>query len=78
MWDLDVKGTRMPDTKKPKEDAAERSGRSVTPGNYKVVVTYNGFKDSTKVEVKLDPNIQMTVNELSEKAALIDKFNSKF
>ncbi|MBX2944025.1 MAG: hypothetical protein KF860_16950 [Cyclobacteriaceae bacterium] len=76
MWDLDVKGTRMPDTKKPKEDAAERSGRSVTPGNYKVVVTYNGFKDSTKVEVKLDPNIQMTVNELSEKAALIDKFNS--
>ncbi|MCB0492595.1 MAG: hypothetical protein KDC93_09275 [Cyclobacteriaceae bacterium] len=76
MWDLDIKGTRMTDTKKPKADAAERGGRSVTPGNYKVVVQYNGFKDSTKVEVKLDPNIPMTVNELNEKAALIDRFNS--
>lgn len=76
MWDLDVKGTRMPDAKKPKEGAAEPGGRTVTPGNYKVVVSYNSFKDSTNVEVKLDPNIQMTVNELNGKAALIDALST--
>lgn len=75
-WELDVKGTRMPDSNKPKPDAAERGGRSVTPGNYKVVIAYNNYKDSTQVEVKLDPNISMTLSEMTEKAALIDKFNA--
>ncbi len=75
-WKLDVKGYRMPDQKKPKDDAAERGGRSVTPGAYKVVISYNNFKDSTSVEVKLDPNISMTNNEMIEKAELLDKFST--
>lgn len=74
-WDLDIKGTRMPDTKKPKSDAAERGGRGVTPGNYKVVIAYDNYKDSTKVEVKLDPGIPMTLSEMNDKAALLDKFD---
>ncbi len=74
-WELDVKGVRMPDTKKPKDDAPERGGRTVTPGNYKVVMAYNNFKDSTMVEVKLDPAVQMTTSEMLDKAALIDQFN---
>lgn len=74
IWELDVKGARMPDTKKPAADAAERGGRSVTPGTYKVVFQYGAYKDSVNVEVKVDPNIQMTVNEMSEKAELLDKF----
>ncbi|MEQ8425045.1 MAG: hypothetical protein RIA63_10070, partial [Cyclobacteriaceae bacterium] len=75
-WELDVKGVRMPDDAKPKPDANERGGRSVTPGNYKVVFSYDTFKDSTMVEVKLDPKIQMSVSELNEKAELIDNFSS--
>lgn len=74
-WDLDVKGERMPDTKKPKDDAPERGGRSVTPGNYKIVIAYNNFKDSTAVEVKLDPDIQMNNSEMIEKAEMLDKFS---
>ncbi len=75
-WELDIKGARMPDTKKPAADAAERGGRSVTPGTYKVVFQYGAYKDSVNVEVKVDPNIQMTVNEMSEKAELLDRFAS--
>ena len=73
-WELDVKGERSPDSNKPKEDAAERGGRTVTPGNYKVVYTYNSLKDSTTVEVKLDPGIPMSISEMNEKAEMIDKF----
>ncbi|MCB0490019.1 MAG: hypothetical protein KDC99_16170 [Cyclobacteriaceae bacterium] len=75
-WGLDVKGERTPDQKKPAADAAERGGRSVTPGNYKVVFAYGPHKDSTMVEVKLDPEIQITVSEMNDKAALIDKLNT--
>lgn len=75
-WDLDIKGERMPDVKKPAADAAERGGRSVTPGNYKIVYQYGSFKDSTTVEVKVDPNIQMTVSQMIEKAALIDRLSA--
>ena len=74
-WELDMKGVRMPDDKKPGQDANEPGGRAVTPGNYKVVFTYGEFKDSTLVEVKMDPQINMTNNELTEKAALIDRLN---
>lgn len=75
VWELDVKGVRMPDAKKPKEDAKEPGGRKVTPGSYKVVMSYDTFKDSTTVEVKLDPHIPMTQSELMDKAALIDQFS---
>ncbi len=75
-WELDVKGERSPDSSKPKDDAPERGGRTVTPGKYKVVFVYNNVKDSVVVEVKLDPNIPMTVSNMNEKAEMIDKFNS--
>jgi hypothetical protein len=74
-WELDTKGVRMPDSSKPKEDAHERGGRSVAPGNYKVVFAYNNLKDSITVEVKLDPSIPMSISAMNEKAALIDTFS---
>lgn len=76
LWELDIKGVRMPDAKKPGPDANEPGGRAVIPGNYKVVFSYGSFKDSTMVEVKLDPRINMTKSELLEKAAMIDQFNT--
>ncbi len=76
VWELDTKGVRMPDAKKPGQDASEPGGRAVTPGNYKIVFSYGGFKDSTLVEVKLDPKINMTNGELLEKAAMIDQLNT--
>ena len=75
-WGLDVKGVRMPDTKKPAADADERGGRSVTPGTYKVVFQYGTVKDSVNVEVKVDPNISMTANEMKEKADLLDQWST--
>ena len=74
VWEMDMKRVRFPTQSKPKADAAERGGRSVLPGTYKVVVNYQDQESSTDVEVKTDPKLPVSKEEMTAKAKLIDHF----
>ncbi len=73
-WALNRKGIRYPSWDEPREDADEPSGGSVLPGRYKIVVSFNGEKDSTFAEVKLDPRSEVTLKDVQEKDAALKDF----
>ena len=73
-WGLNKKGVRGPSWDEPKEDADEPGGGTVLPGRYKLVVAFNGEKDSTFVNVKLDPRTEETAKDLAEKDVVLLNF----
>jgi hypothetical protein len=73
-WFLNRKGIRFPSWDDPREDADEPSGGSVLPGRYKLVISFNGEKDSTFVNVKLDPRSEMTMPDIAAKDAVMQDF----
>ncbi|HLX13043.1 MAG TPA: hypothetical protein VKS81_09540, partial [Bacteroidota bacterium] len=70
-WDLSMKAERSPNTPKPAADAAEQGGLSVLPGTYTVRMTMGTYKDSGKVTVKLDPRLNVPVQDYTAKYALL-------
>ena len=66
-WDMRVKGIRFPSKSEPKKDADDPGGVYVMPGKYKAVFNYLEFKDSTFVEVKMDPRLNITPSDLKLK-----------
>jgi hypothetical protein len=73
-WPLTRKGVRFPSWEDPRDEADEPSGGSVLPGRYKLVLTINGEKDSTYVNVKLDPRSEMTQQDIVAKDAVMQDF----
>lgn len=72
-WNLDEKGVGSPSRNKPKANAPEPSGASVLAGTYKLRLTFGDQKDSTMLNVKLDPrftndgaNVQARYNRTKE------------
>jgi hypothetical protein len=61
-WRLNEKGVRYPGRKKVKKDAKDPWGPLVLPGEYKLVITYGTFSDSTHVEVKPDPRVSFSLD----------------
>lgn len=74
IWDTRAKGVRFPTRSEIAKDADDPSGVYVMPGTYKLVGTYNGHKDSTTVDVALDPRLSITVNDLQARNARIKSF----
>lgn len=74
-WDLSQAGVSRPSLTRPKEGASERSGRSVVPGKYKVVLTFGDEKAEGVVQVLPDPSLTATQDEMVAKAKLIDYHN---
>ncbi|MCK6619973.1 MAG: hypothetical protein L6Q94_05715 [Calditrichia bacterium] len=70
-WDLSRKGMRFPETPQPGKNAPEPSGAAVSPGDYKIRVSFREHKDSTAVKVKFDPRIQITPAELQRREDLL-------
>lgn len=56
-WELDRKGTRFPNSAKPKADAPEPSGDLVPPGIYTVRISNGAIADSASVVVQRDPRL---------------------
>ena len=50
------------------------SGGQVMPGRYKFVVSFNGERDSTYINVKLDPRSDLTMKDLTDKDAVMSEF----
>jgi hypothetical protein len=72
-WNLDEKGVRSPSRNKSRANASEPRGTSVLAGTYKLRMTFGDQKDSTMINVKLDPrfpndadNIQARYNRIKE------------
>jgi photosystem II stability/assembly factor-like uncharacterized protein len=76
-WFLDRKGVQRPSRRERKEDDGEPGGTPVMPGTYKVVVVDGNNRDSAMVDVKLDPRIDLNVNDLAKMEASIDDYNSR-
>lgn len=70
-WPLNRNGGRYPswgENGSPDEDAPGTGGQ-VLPARYKVVISYKGEKDSTFVNVKADPRVNISMKDLQEKDA---------
>ncbi len=71
-WNYDRKGIRWPDTPRPEKDH-EYAGPSVLPGTYKVKVSFADYSDSTEAEVKTDPRINFSMDNLKARSNYLDK-----
>ena len=54
-WGFEMKGSRQPNSVKPKEGADEPKGMQIFPGTYKLIVSLDKDADSSMLLVKNDP-----------------------
>ena len=74
-WNMRMDGVRFPSrSKEPKEDEDLPSGMQVMPGTYKVVMSFNDYRDSTMITIHHDPRIPF--NEKDREA--YDSMNKKY
>jgi len=71
-WNLRSNGVNRPGRRIPKENTNLPSGFYVLPGKYTVIMTYGNQVDSTEVEVKFDPRVDVSEEIL---AARIEKYD---
>jgi gas vesicle protein len=71
-WDLDRKSERMPSRPKPEPGAPEPANWNVTPGTYKVRLSYLKHMDSATVNVKADPRLAFTEQEMLANTVFFD------
>ncbi len=63
-WRMNEKGINYPSRKAPKKNRGERGGVRVWPGTYKIVMSFGNQKDSTMVNVKFDPRLDIPLSTL--------------
>ncbi len=64
-WNMDEKGPDRPERKISK-NKRERGGTEVKPGTYKVKVSFGETTDSTRVTVKTDPRLNVSLASINE------------
>lgn len=74
-WSMNRDGVRFPGWEDPKKDSDPPGGGApVVPGKYKMIFEYQDHKDSLEVEVKLDPRLDLTANQVAEKEKMVKGF----
>ncbi len=73
-WDRRKEGVNYPSRKKPKKDAEAPRGYEVLPGKYKLILSYNGSKDSVEIDIKKDPRSSTTMEDLEAINAVYDQY----
>ncbi len=76
-WRLDRKRVRFPNEPEPRATDKERGGPSVLPGLYTVHISYRSHSDSTQVQVKFDPRLEVDKNYLIDRHNLLQKIIAK-
>lgn len=76
-WNLDRKGVRFPNQPKLKVGEREYGGPSVLPGKYFVKISIGNYSDSAYVNVKLDPRLTITDEDLSAREKILNKVIAK-
>jgi photosystem II stability/assembly factor-like uncharacterized protein len=75
-WYMSEKGVRRP-SRKISKSKSEPGGVTVLPGTYKLVLQYNGVKDSANITVKYDPRIPLSDEVLKSKYDLKKQIEKK-
>ncbi len=78
-WGMDEKGPDRP-ARKVSTNKRERGGTNVKPGTYKVTVDFGESSDSTRVTVKTDPRLNVSlaaVNEVYEHSKQLEGYTQK-
>ncbi len=74
-WALDEKGERNPARERAREGQGRGFGRfggaSVLPGTYKLRLTYGNMKDSTTINVKSDPRLNVPQAIIEQRYAML-------
>ncbi len=70
-WPMNRDGVRFPSRATVKADADPNGGPRVLPGTYTVAVKYGPHTSSTEVEVKADPRLPFTMDQMKAKDAAI-------
>ncbi|MEZ4884577.1 MAG: hypothetical protein R3E32_07630 [Chitinophagales bacterium] len=68
-WGFNENGVHFPSREDTKPDADPPSGGRVLPGSYKVILSWKDYKDSTSVNVKLDPRGTTTLEQVTAQKA---------
>ncbi|MCF6351627.1 MAG: hypothetical protein L3J06_01315 [Cyclobacteriaceae bacterium] len=63
-WGMDEKGINYPSREAPKKKEEENGGVSVLPDTYKIVMSFGDQKDSTMINVKFDPRLDIPYSTL--------------
>lgn len=74
-WNMRANGVSYPSYNDRKPTDNPPQGPAVFPGKYKIVVEHKSFRDSTFVNVKTDPRIPVTLEQLTAKKETLDDFN---
>jgi len=75
-WRMNRNGVRYPSWRTTKKDAdPPGGGPSVLPGTYKMVCIYGDFKDSTMVNVNLDPRRKMSAAQMRQQEQAINDYS---
>lgn len=75
-WRPDAKGVEFPRREEAKEKR-EPGGMPIIPGTYKVVFEYGEHKDSTELNVELDPRMDSALIDRKAKYTAMKAFNEK-
>jgi hypothetical protein len=60
-WNFETKGIRFPSKEEPKKDSEEEgNGPSVMPGTYKIIYSWNDIKDSSTVNIGIQPGLEVS------------------
>ncbi len=76
-WYMNEKGTNFM-SRRDRRGNREPGGVTVLPGTYKVRFTFGDQKDSTEVEVKYDPRIQMSNTAIQAQYNAMKSLESKY
>ncbi|MEO9967079.1 MAG: hypothetical protein ABJF11_14870 [Reichenbachiella sp.] len=74
-WDMCRRGFRSSDTARPDKEKQDVSGRWVLPGQYRVQFRYGTDSVSTSVQIKKDPRIDISIEEMTKNAQTRDRIN---
>jgi photosystem II stability/assembly factor-like uncharacterized protein len=74
-WRLTEEGTFFPSREIREEDDRPSSNVQVMPGQYKAIFKYKGHIDSTMVDVRMDPRVEVTETDVKKKKMAIQNFN---
>jgi len=73
-WGLDAKGVKTPTRGDFYKKDTEPGGGTLAPGKYKLVLRNGDAADSTYVNVKLDPRVEIDENEINKSIAASKDF----
>lgn len=73
-WNMRMDGIRYPSRREAKPDDDLPSGPDVLPGSYKVVISFDDYRDSTMLEVHADPRIPVKLEDLEANLEVYETF----